>query len=107
MEHQTIHEISEVARVYGSSMRILRRARLERFATLLESHQGAFRLLNRIEYIPVAERQSLRRDNSPLMIAYGDAGFRAEGLASDRLGEAERFFDLTPRQTHHLLCDCH
>jgi hypothetical protein len=41
------------------------------------------------------------------MIAYENVGFRAEGLASDQLGEAERFFDLTPHQAHHLLCDCH
>lgn len=105
MEYRTVHDVSEVARVYPSSTRASRRARLERFATLLERHQGPFRLLSRIEYIPVAQRQSLRRDDSPLTIAYENGVFRAEGLASDRLGEAERFCDLT--QAHHLLCDCH
>jgi hypothetical protein len=64
----------------------------------------SFRLLSRIEYIPVAQGQ--RRDNSPLAIAYENVVFRAEGLASDRLGEAERFFALTPHRAHHL-CDCH
>lgn len=110
MKYTTIHDVSELARVYvqaTSSARALRRTRLERFARLLEQHQGPFRLLRRIEYIPGTQRQFLRTDNSPLTIAYEDLEFRAEGLASDRLGEGERFFGLTPRQAHHLLCDCH
>jgi hypothetical protein len=74
---------------------------------LLEQHTGAFRLLSRIEFLPEDRRHSLRVDNSPLTIAYGDPVFRAQGLASDQFGDAVRFFDLTPREAHHLLCDCH
>jgi hypothetical protein len=32
---------------------------------------------------------------------------RAEGLASDRLGDAIDFFGLSDRDAHHALCSCH
>ena len=46
-------------------------------------------------------------DNSPLTVAYEDAVLRAEGLASDRLGDVMDFFNLTEHQAHTAFCSCH
>ncbi|SRR5579871_2358030 len=114
MKHRTIQDVNDFARVYPEetpeeaySVREMRRTRLERLADLIERHNGTIQLLSRVEYAPESERRVLRADHSPLTIAYEDGAFRAEGLAGDRLEDVERFFDLTPRQSHHLLCDCH
>jgi hypothetical protein len=110
MKHRTVRDIQDTARVLPAepdSAPASRRSRLERFAMLLERHEGPFRLLSRIEYLPEARRQSLRVEDSPLTIAYADPVFRIQGLASDQFGDAIRFFNLTPREAHHLLCDCH
>ncbi|MBX6424432.1 MAG: hypothetical protein IRZ09_00685 [Variibacter sp.] len=113
MKHRPLDEIKNEANVttlapYApKSARTLRRERLERFATVLERHEGPVRLLSRIEYLPESERMRLRSDDSPLAIAYRDPVLREDGLASDRLGDAMTFFDLTLGEAHHLLCDCH
>ena len=36
-----------------------------------------------------------------------DPVLRRDGLASDRLGDAMAFFELSNRQAHRLFCDCH
>jgi hypothetical protein len=64
-------------------------------------------MLTQIEYLRRAERLLLRRDGSPLTIAYSDPVFRAQGLTGDRLGDAMSFFHLDDREAHHLFCDCH
>jgi hypothetical protein len=86
---------------------MLRRKRLERLVAVLDGYEGPLQLLSRLEYRPKRERMLLRQDNSPLTIAYHDAVLREEGLASDRLGDAVVFFDLSWRQAHHAFCDCH
>src|SRR5215212_4226060 len=48
----------------------------------------------------------MRSDNSPLTVAFHDPILRDEGLASDRLGDASSFFELTEGQAHRLLCSC-
>jgi hypothetical protein len=110
MEQRTIAEVAKSAQVFSKTAeaaRALRRERLERFARLLEAHNGPVQMLTQIEYLRRAERMLLRRDGSPLTIAYNDPVFRAQGLASDRLGDAMTFFALDDRQAHHLFCDCH
>src|SRR5262245_14120017 len=113
MEHRPLDELRKQAGVTPlapssrESRRARRRERLERFATLLERYNAPVRLLSRIEYLPRAERLLLREDQSPLTIAFRDPVLREQGLASDRLGDAMAFFDLTPGEAHHLLCDCH
>jgi len=84
-----------------------RRERLERWATDLERYDGRLKPLMRIEYLPEQERRMLRGDDTPLAVAYKDPVLREEGLASDRLGDAMTFFELTEHEAHHLLCDCH
>jgi hypothetical protein len=110
MKHMTIHALGSQANVVAHEalpLRVVRRARLERFAALLEAHKGTLRLFSSIEYMSRSKREALQADDSPLTVAYRDATFRAEGLASDRLGDAATFFRLTTSETHHLLCDCH
>ncbi len=110
MEHRTLDEIRPVAQVIpfgAASSKMSRRQRLERWATVLERYEGRLTPLIRIEYLPERERAPLRGDATPLAVAYRDTVLREEGLTSDRLGDAMAFFDLTERQAHHLLCDCH
>jgi hypothetical protein len=110
MKHRSLDEIKSEANVVAfapPSRQTLRRARLQRFATVLERHEGPVNPLSRIEYLPRPQRLMTRADDSPLTIAYRDTELRAEGLASDRLGDAMTFFDLSPGEAHHLLCDCH
>ncbi|MBV9218441.1 MAG: hypothetical protein JOY94_03420, partial [Methylobacteriaceae bacterium] len=110
MQHRTLNEMEAVARVTpigADSKRALRRERLERLASLLDQHRGPLRLLSRIEYLPESERFALRGDNTPLTVAYRDPVLRAQGLASDGLGDAMEFFDLSLGEAHYLLCDCH
>ena len=109
MEQRTIAEVAKSAQVFSTAetARAMRRERLERLARLLEDHNGPVQMLTQIEYLRRAERLLLRRDGSPLTIAYNDPVFRAQGLAGDRLGDAMTFFTLDDRDAHHLFCDCH
>ena len=109
MKYRTLDEIRPVAEVVpiGPTARMLRRQRLERFATVLDQYKGPLRLLSRIEYLPESERPSLRSDFSPLTVAFQDPVLRGQGLAGDRLGDAIEFFDLSQHEAHHLFCDCH
>jgi hypothetical protein len=109
MEQRTIAEVAKSAQVFSTAetARAQRHERLERLARLLEEHDGPVQMLTQIEYLRRPERLLLRRDGSPLTIAYQDPVFRAQGLAGDRLGEAMAFFALDDREAHHLFCDCH
>jgi hypothetical protein len=113
MQHRPLDEIKNEATVIAVApqshepSRVLRRERLERFAAVLERHDGPVKLFSQIEYLPETERLLLRSDESPLTIAYRDPVLREQGLASDCLGDAIAFFDLTQREAHQVLCDCH
>lgn len=115
MEHKTLHELRGVARTAPVIVRtpgivrtMSRRARLEHWAKRLEREpQRPLAALMRVESVPREVRPLLRADNSPLDVAWRDPALREEGLASDRLGDAMRFFELSPRQAHYLVCDCY
>jgi hypothetical protein len=111
MEHRPLEELRNTATVSiapsPQERRRLRRARLERLATILEQHEGPLNLFSRVEYLPASERSLLRTNDSPLTIAYRDPVLRAWGLAGDRMGDAIEFFDFSTHEAHHLLCDCH
>ena len=109
MDQRTIAEVAKSAQVFSTAETAgaMRRERLERLARLLEDHNGPVQMLTQIEYLRRSERLLLRRDGSPLTIAFKDPVFRAQGLAGDRLGDAMTFFDLDDREAHHLFCDCH
>lgn len=109
MEHRTIDDIRRLATISPVDARTMdRRARLLRWAALLEQDAGR-RLapLRRIEFMSKQLAARMRCDNSPLGVAFADPLLREEGLASDVLGDARAFFELSSRQAHYLLCDCY
>jgi hypothetical protein len=108
MEHRTLDEIKPLAEVIpfrATSSKMSRRERLERWATVLERYQGVLSLGSNA-YL-TGSTPFCGGTGTPLTVAYQDPILREEGLTSDRLGDATAFFDLTKRQAHHLLCDCH
>jgi hypothetical protein len=85
-----------------------RRQRLDRWRDLLLAEpERLLRPLWRLEHRKGEDRVACRADNSPIAIAWADPVLRAAGLAGDTVGHAEAFFDLSSRQSHYLLCDCH
>lgn len=87
--------------------RSVRQERLERLADLFERYDGEIQLLSRMEYMPSRQRRNLTQDYSPAWLAFQDQRFRDEGLASDRLSDIMRFFELSDHEAHELLCNCH
>ena len=78
-----------------SSARLTRRERLERWAEALERDPGRrLSTLHEIEHKPRDERRALRVENSPLSVAFADPVLRADGLASDKFGDATDYFEL-------------
>jgi hypothetical protein len=108
MEHKTFDQLRRVADIHAAERRSLsRRERLERWAEVLEREPSRrLRSLGEIEFKTKDERQVMRADGSPLTVAFQDPVLRAEGLASDRLGDAVAFFELSEGQAHRLLCSC-
>jgi hypothetical protein len=111
MEHKTRDEIRNVATVLPSyllSRPLSKRERLEFWAEALEREgRRRLRTLFEVEYAPAAELAELRADGSPLSVAFNDERLRAEGLASDRWGDAIAFFGISDMELHNILCFCH
>jgi hypothetical protein len=84
-----------------------RRARIMRWAQVLDRHQGPFQLFSRLETIRGDDRCTLRVADSPVGVAFKDPVLREAGLAGDTLDDAMRFFGLTIKEAHWALCDCH
>src|SRR4051812_16266070 len=107
MEYRTFDQLRRVADVHAEQRSMSRKERLERWAELLEREPSRrLRSLGEIEFKTREERQVMRVDGSPLTVAFHDPVLRAEGLASDRLGDAISFFELSDGQAHNLLCSC-
>lgn len=98
---------SDVAPAPTETVKMSRRQRLERWADVLERHPGIVTAPVGIEYLPQDERRATRGNESPMAVAFGDPVLRNEGLGSDRLGDVMDFFELTDREAHRSLCDCH
>lgn len=110
MKHHSIEQLQAFAEVRPASphLPMTRTERLERWAELLEREpERRLGTLSGTEYTPRAARQALRVAGSPITVAFEDAGFRSDGLADDSYGEAKRFFDLSDRQLHNIVCYCH
>jgi hypothetical protein len=109
MQHKTLEELQRIAVVYPDARPAMPRSeRLQRWAELLEREPGRpLGTLPGTEYQPSDTRDTMRRIGSPLSMAYEDPVLRAEGLTSDTYGEAKRFFELTDRQLHNIVCYCH
>lgn len=109
MEHRHVDQLRSVADVGADLPKSMlsRRERLERWAEVLEREPDReLSSLGEIEFQPVAARGSLRADRSPLAVAFADPVLRTQGLASDRLGDAMNFFEISEHQAHRLLCSC-
>ncbi|AWN43852.1 hypothetical protein [Methylobacterium durans] len=108
MEHRAVDQLQGIAKVSAEPLLLsTRRARLERWAEILERDPGRlFATLPEVELVPWPRRGTLRSDNSPLTLAYADSLLRASGLTGDTYGEGRRFFGLREGQVHRLLCSC-
>jgi hypothetical protein len=49
----------------------------------------------------------MRSDNTVITVAFEDPRLRKEGLLGDTYGDAKRFFGLSDRQLHFVVCYCH
>lgn len=108
MEHQPLRHLRDIADVEpGPVLLEGRRARLERWAEILEREPTRlFATLEEIEFVPRRMRAAIRADNSPIAYAYADPVLRASGLSGDTFGDARSFFELGTGEAHHLLCSC-
>ncbi len=110
MKLKTFEELKQVAEVRPpvTRDRMSKRQRLERWAEVLErAPQRYLRSLFETEHTSRRRRYALRQDNSPLSVAFQDPVLRAEGLQSDRYGDALKFFELSNGELHHIVCYCH
>ncbi|GLS36214.1 hypothetical protein GCM10010869_18030 [Mesorhizobium tianshanense] len=110
MKHQALEQLQIVAKVDQDYPRqaMSRSERLERWAELLERDPDRrLSTLLQTEYQPVRARAAMRGDSSPISVAFEDPVLRAAGLENDSYGEAKRFFELTDRQLHEVICYCH
>jgi hypothetical protein len=108
MKHQRVEQLRTVAAVHSKTMPPMSSLqRLERWAELLEL-KPARRLntLRETELFSPRLREAMRAEVSPISIAFADPILSAEGLRDDTYGEAKRFFDLSDRQMHDILCYC-
>jgi hypothetical protein len=109
MRYQSIANIgAEAALTLVETPIMSRRERLERWAELLDrDHLRKLKALSRVEFVPWQDRALIRRDDTPVSVAFADPVFRAAGLEGDTFGHAREFFQLSEEEAHHLLCDCH
>lgn len=107
MKYRTLEQMEHEADVHPGPG-LSRRARLERWAELLE-RQPARRLsaIQGTEFGTRREREAKRADGSPLTVAFDDPVLRAAGLRGDGVGDAVDFFDLSHGEVHRLVCYCH
>jgi hypothetical protein len=108
MRHQSLDQISTKANVTQAQPAMSRQQRLHRWAELLERNPDRpLRALSWVEFYHERERGLLRGDGTPISVAFSDPVLREQGLQGDTLGHAQAFFDLSSREAHFLLCDCH
>jgi hypothetical protein len=82
--------------------------RLVRWVELLEQYgDGELDLLTGTEYAPGSSRDSMRRSQSPISVAFADPQFREDGLVGDSYGDAYDFFGLSHGRLHDIVCYCH
>jgi len=106
MERKSVDELKRVAEIHGA--RMSKQQRLGRWADLLE--RQANRILTsliEVEYLPPQERAEMQVGNSALSVAFEDPVLRAEGLKSDKFGDAVNFFELSEEEAHWVVCYCH
>lgn len=112
MKYKTVGELAGEADVRlelaFTSRPLAKHERLERWATLLAREpERQLSSVEEIEYGTPPQQQAKRADNSALSVAFADPVLREQGLKSDRVGDAARFFELSHWEIHQLVCSCH
>jgi hypothetical protein len=110
MKHQTLDQVRTIAEISTDQDRpaMSRHERLERWAQLLEREPyRPLATFYQTEYETRDARRLMRSAESPISVAFEDPVLRAEGLVDDRYDQAKRFFGLTDRQLHDIVCYCH
>jgi hypothetical protein len=108
MQYQRLDQVRAHAAVAEARPPMTREQRLRRWADVLKrAGPRPLEALRWVEFYAEPERRRLRRDGSPVALAFNDPVLRAEGLAGDTLGDAQLFFGLSDDEAHQLLCDCH
>ena len=110
MQHQSIEKLQIIAEAGLSEVfsPMTRAQRLERWAELLE-REPTRRLaaLPGTEHMSRESRDLARCLESPISMAFADPVLRLQGMQSDTYGEAKRFFELSDRALHNIVCYCH
>lgn len=108
MEHISVEALRGLADVrFEPPAPLSRKERLEAWAKALDRQCGVpVRLFHQLEFMPRSDWGPLRVEGSPLSIAFSDPLLRAQGLQSDRLGDAMAFFEMNEGETHRMLCSC-
>jgi hypothetical protein len=109
MKHQTRDQLESVAKIQAQPQPSMTRdERLARWAENLEREPGrCLSSLAGTEHQASGTRAMMRGADSPIALAFADATLRDEGMKDDTYGEAKRFFGLTDRQLHDVVCYCH
>lgn len=110
MRHNTIEELKSLAHVTKIDRPTrweVRRDRLLRWATLVESAEHPVRIFHQIEFMPSRDCYALRSSQSPLSVAFADPFLRSQGLVGDDYRSTVEFFGLSSQEAHEILCDCH
>ncbi|MFK0278687.1 hypothetical protein ACIQUG_33845 [Ensifer sp. NPDC090286] len=110
MDHQHRDQLRRISALHIDLQHpeLSREQRLIRWAQLLD--QMPERRLNTLfetEFQPSSLREALRREGSPISVAFDDCVLRDAGLRGDSYGEAKRFFGLSDLEMHQLVCSCH
>lgn len=110
MKHHEFDQLQILAKInqYYPHQVMPRAERLQRWAELLERDpHRVLSTLQQTEYQPDAVRALLRSDDSAISVAFNDPALRAAGMENDTYGEAKRFFELSDRHLHRIICYCH
>ena len=108
MEYRTVQRLEQVAEIHPEKRIMSQSERLERWAELLEREPNrGLRTFFETEYQDPVERARMRCSDSPLSVAFADPVLRSAGLKDDTYGEARRFFELSDRELHRVVCYCH
>lgn len=110
MEQRAVDQLRTIARINRSypDFQMSSSERLERWAEILELNPDrSLSTFRETEYQPDEIRAAMRGDGTAIAVAFSDPVLRAAGMRDDTYGEARRFFELSNRQLHKLVCFCH
>jgi len=99
MERKDLDQLERIAEIHGPQMS--KQQRLMRWADVLERQAKPHSdVAHGVEYLSPQERAKTQVYNSALSVAFEDPVLRAEGLASDKFGDAVNFFQLSEDEVH-------